>query len=200
MKIIGISGSAPGGSSTDILIKAVLEGALSITSGGDIKTVFYRLNEKKIMPCQACGKSPEPEFCFFHDDMDELYNAMQKADGIIFGSPIYFDSVSAQAKLFIDRTNCLRPADFSDPSGQTFKPPRLKGKKGGIILVAGEREKFDSAFRTARGFYIWAGIDIVFELTFRTKSLAAGEAKNDNDKLMEAAECGKKLVEAIMEK
>jgi len=198
MRIIGISGSPTGGSSTDILVKSILDGARSSTAGNDIKTVFYRLNEKQILPCQACGRSPEPDFCFFHDGMDEMYMALAKADGIVLGSPVFFDSVSAQAKLFIDRTNCFRPPDYSDSSGQTFKPPRLKGKKGGIVLVAGEREKFDSALRTARGFFIWAGIEIVFELTFRTKTLAVGQAQDDIAKLAEANSCGQKLIAAIL--
>ena len=139
MNFIGLSGSASGGSSTDILIQAVLDGAaphdFKPEKASHIKTRLIRLNERQILPCQACGISPEPDYCFFHDGMDELFNVMEKSEGIVLGSPIYFDSVSAQTKLFIDRTNCLRPADFSDRSVQKFKEPRFEGKKGGIILV-----------------------------------------------------------------
>jgi multimeric flavodoxin WrbA len=190
MNIVGFSGSATGGSSTDILIQAVLEGA----SAPHVKGRLIRLNERQIMPCQACGRSPEPEFCYFNDGMTELYNLMDKADAIILGSPIYFDSVSAQTKLFIDRSNCLRPADFSDKTAQKFKEPRFKGKKGGIILVAGDYGKFESALRTMRAFFIWAGIEIVFELQYRSKSLEVGEVRDDAAKLGEARECGKKLI------
>jgi multimeric flavodoxin WrbA len=193
MNIIGISGSASGGSSTDLLVQAVLEGA----SAAHVKTRFYRLNERQIMPCQACGKSPEPDYCFFHDGMDELFRVMEKAEAIVLGSPIYFDSVSAQTKLFIDRTNCLRPADFSDKSIQKFKEPHFKGKKGGIILVAGDYGKFEGALRTARAFFIWAGIEIVFELKYKTKSLEVGEAANDSAIMAEAKECGTRLRAAI---
>ena len=193
MNIVGISGSASGGSSTDLLVQAVLAGA----SAPHVKTRFYRLNERQIMPCQACGKSPEPDYCFFHDGTHELYQVMEKAEAIALGSPIYFDSVSAQTKLFIDRTNCLRPADFSDKSIQKFQEPRFKGKKGGIILVAGDYGKFEGALRTARAFFIWAGIDIVFELMYKTKSLEVGDAANDAAILAEARECGERLRAAI---
>jgi multimeric flavodoxin WrbA len=189
MNIVGFSGSATGGSSTDILIQAVLDGA----SAPHVKGRLIRLNERQIMPCQACGKSPEPDFCFFNDGMTELYNLMDKADCIILGSPIYFDSVSAQTKLFIDRSNCLRPADFSDKTTQKFKEPRFKGKKGGIILVAGDYGKFETALRTMRAFFIWAGIEIVFELQYRSKTLDVGEVRADTPKLEEAQEAGKKL-------
>jgi multimeric flavodoxin WrbA len=193
MNIIAISGSATGGSSTDLLIQAALEGA----SGPNVKIHLFRLNERQILPCQACGISPEPDLCFFHDGMDDLYSAMEKSDGIILGSPIYFNSVSAQTKLFIDRTNCIRPADFSDRSVQRFKEPRFKGKKGGIVLVAGDYGKFDGGLRVARAFLIWAGIDIVFELLYRTKSLEVGEVAGDPDKLAEARAAGERLREAL---
>jgi len=193
MNIVGLSGSPTGGSSTDILINTVLEGA----SGKDAKTRFIRLNDLRILPCQACGRSPEPDYCFFHDDMDDIYKAMAKSEGIVLGSPIYFDSVSAQAKLFIDRTNCLRPPDFADMDRPAFKAPLFKGKKGGIIIVGGEKEKFDTAFRTARGFFIWAGIDIVFEMRYATRSFRVGEAGRDEPAILEARSYGEQMAAAI---
>jgi len=196
MNIIGISGSPTGGSSTDIIIDAVLGGIAK----DRVKKRLIRLNEKSILPCQACGKSPEPDFCFFHDGMDELYNLLSKSEGIILGSPLYFDSVSAQTKLFIDRTNCLRPVDFSNPGEPKIKKPLFKNKKGGIVLVGGKEGYFSGALRTARGFFKWAGMDIVFELIFRSNSFNIGEAKNDKKILAEAEECGDKLYEAIVSK
>ncbi len=193
MNIVGISGSPTGGSSTDYLIEAILENI----EGSHIKKRFIRLNEKSILPCQACGKNPEPDFCFFHDDMDEIFTLMDKVDGIILGSPIYFDSVSAQAKLFIDRTNCLRPVDFDNPEGPKLKEPLLRGKKAGIVLVGGEDGKFQGALRTARAFFIWAGIDIVFELEYRTKSFEPGEARRDESIESEIKACADKLTNAI---
>jgi multimeric flavodoxin WrbA len=197
MNILGISGSPTGGSSTDILLNTILEGA----TASHVKTRFVRLNEKNILPCQACGKSPEPDYCFFHDDMDELYDLMEKSEGIVLGSPIYFDSVSAQTKLFIDRTNCLRPIDFSIKDETVFKKPLFKGKKGGIVIVGGEQGSFDTTLRTARGFFLWAGIEIVFELKYVARGVhVAGEAKNDEAILKEARQCGKKLLSAIQSK
>ena len=39
--------------------------------------------------------------------MQELYKLLDKADGIIFASPVYFGNVSAQAKAIMDRTFAL---------------------------------------------------------------------------------------------
>lgn len=196
MNILGISGSPTGGSSTDILVNTILEGA----TANHVKTRFVRLNEKNILPCQSCGKSPEPDYCFFHDDMDELYGLMEKSEGIVLGSPIYFDSVSAQTKLFIDRTNCLRPIDFSIEDETVFKKPLFKGKRGGIVIVGGEQGSFDTTLRTARGFFLWAGMDIVFELKYIAPGLRAGEARHDDATLKKARQCGKELLAAIQSK
>ncbi len=196
MNILGISGSPTGGSSTDILVNTILEGA----TANHVKTRFVRLNDKNILPCQSCGKSPEPDYCFFHDDMDELYGLMEKSEGIVLGSPIYFDSVSAQTKLFIDRTNCLRPIDFSIKDKTVFKKPLFKGKKGGIVIVGGEQGSFDTTLRTAKGFFLWAGMEIVFELRYIASGLRASEARHDDATLKKARQCGKELLAAIQSK
>jgi len=187
--IIGISGSATPQGSTDILVEKALEGAR--TSGQPGK--FYRLNEMKVLPCQACGRSPEPDYCFFHDDAYMLFDKIAKSEAVILGSPIYFDSVSAQMKAFIDRSNCLRPADFSDPSKQIFKEPLFKGKKGGIILVGGDYGKFEASFRVMRAFFIWAGIEIKFELKYSSKTMIKGEAASDEAIMQQAFEYGKMM-------
>jgi multimeric flavodoxin WrbA len=189
--ILGISGSATPQSSTDILIGEALKGA-----GGEHPAAnIFRLNEMNILPCQACGKSPEPEYCFFHDDALVLLKKLATAKATIFGSPVYFDSVSAQAKIFIDRSNCLRPADFTNPKTQHFKKPLFAGKKGGLILVASNDGKFDSALRTMRAFFIWAGIEIKFELTYKTTSLEYGQAAKDDVICREAFQSGKTLMD-----
>jgi adenylate kinase len=44
-----------------------------------------------------------PGKCVIPDDMQEIYSKMLEADGIIFGSPVYFWGVTAQAKALSDR-------------------------------------------------------------------------------------------------
>jgi multimeric flavodoxin WrbA len=41
--------------------------------------------------------------------MEQIYDALEYSDAIVLGSPVYFDTVSAQSKLIIDRSNCLMP-------------------------------------------------------------------------------------------
>ena len=60
-------------------------------------------------PCVACGPEPTAGYCIFHDDMDAVYAALERAHAMAVGSPVYFDTVSAQLKLVIDRCNCVTP-------------------------------------------------------------------------------------------
>ena len=48
--------------------------------------------------CQ-CGKKP----CVFQDGMNYLYPELQKADMVVFVSPLYYHGLSAQIKMVIDR-------------------------------------------------------------------------------------------------
>ena len=52
-----------------------------------------------------------------------IYEQLEKADGIIWGTPVYFWNVSAQAKIIMDRT-------FS-----FLRVNKLKGKVAGAIVV-----------------------------------------------------------------
>jgi multimeric flavodoxin WrbA len=55
-----------------------------------------------------------------------LIDKMVEADGIVFGTPIYFYSMAAQAKTIIDRTGPLNMPEKS-----------LANKVGGAVVVAG---------------------------------------------------------------
>ena len=105
MKVLGISGSPIKNGNVNLLIQQVLKGTGS--KGG--KTEIIYLDKLNISPCKSCGKNPEPKFCFIKDDMEKVYTELKSSDVLVLGSPIYFDTVSAQMKLFLDRCNCLTP-------------------------------------------------------------------------------------------
>ncbi len=39
--------------------------------------------------------------------MDQLYKKVLAANGLVIAAPIYFNSVNAQTKAFIDRFQCI---------------------------------------------------------------------------------------------
>ncbi|MDI6688874.1 MAG: NAD(P)H-dependent oxidoreductase [Actinomycetota bacterium] len=40
--------------------------------------------------------------------MEEVFNLLKQADGVVLGSPVYFGTVSAQMKAFWDKTRDIR--------------------------------------------------------------------------------------------
>lgn len=100
MKIIGINGSPKGSQSqTRRLVMAVLDGAR--VAGADV--MFVDVCALHIEYCRACTNCYVKGECIHDDDMPELYQKMLDADGIVLGSPVYINSVTAQLKSMLDR-------------------------------------------------------------------------------------------------
>ncbi len=59
--------------------------------------------QKNIRPCSHCDYCQKTGQCNIKDDMQPIYDKLQKADCLILASPIYFMAHCAQAKLLIDR-------------------------------------------------------------------------------------------------
>ncbi len=112
--------------SVDLLVSQVLKGA---SSEGAATDKIY-LNDLNIKPCQSCGVDPNPEYCLLNDDMKIIYNALQSCEAIVLGSPVYFDTASAQVKLMIDRCNCLMPYIKRNDGTFGFERRMKKRKKG----------------------------------------------------------------------
>ena len=100
MKVLGIVCSPRKGGNTEILV----EEALAAAREAGAETEIFLIADKTISGCDACGSCFETGACKIKDDMQSLYQKMEAADGIIFGSPVYFGNVTAQAKAIIDRT------------------------------------------------------------------------------------------------
>ena len=100
MRILGIVCSPRKDGNTEILVKEALEAARE--AGAETELILVA--EKSVAPCDACGTCYEDGICVIDDDMQEIYRQLELADGVIFGTPVYFVNVSAQAKAIIDRT------------------------------------------------------------------------------------------------
>lgn len=90
MRVLGISGSSRRGGNTDILIKR----ALDILEREGCETDFLSLAERPVKPCMACGG------CFKQDEIRCVQNdpafegvleRFEAAQGILVGSPVYFE-------------------------------------------------------------------------------------------------------------
>jgi multimeric flavodoxin WrbA len=122
MKILAISGSPrPRGNTV-----AMLEEALKAAREAGAETELYSVSGKNIQPCDGCWACRKTGRCPIDDDMQGLYEKMLGADGIIFGTPVYFWGMTAQAKAVMDRTIALGRPERS-----------LASKVAGVVAVAG---------------------------------------------------------------
>lgn len=114
VKIIGVSGSLRKGN-TDILVNECLRAAQELK---DVETEFIRLIDYKIdggcLACLECFKVEDPldKMCqgYKHDDMNKILRKMLTGDGFIFGSPVYWASVTWKMREFIERCHPLSAA------------------------------------------------------------------------------------------
>lgn len=122
MKILGLSCSPRNEGNTMLLLNEALDGAKQ--EGAE--TELYSVSGKDLKPCNGCWVCTKGEQCPIKDDMEELFEKMLGADGIIFGAPVYFYGMSAQAKTIIDRTIALNTPGKS-----------LRNKVAGVVVTAG---------------------------------------------------------------
>ena len=119
MKVLGIVCSPRKGGNTEILV----EEALAAARESGAETELFRVAGKTIAGCDACASCFETGACRIKDDMQPLYGKMEEADAIIFGTPVYFHGVTAQAKAVMDRTFCY------------LRDHNLEGKVGASVLA-----------------------------------------------------------------
>ena len=122
--IVGVSGS-PRKQATEY----ILEQALVMLKEKGFETEFWTVRGKWLEYCTHCDFCLTNKNCRIQDDMEEIYELLAKAKGIIFASPVYNGGVSAQMKVVMDRSRALVAAD------KNF----FKGKIGAGITVAGDR-------------------------------------------------------------
>jgi multimeric flavodoxin WrbA len=119
MKVLGIVCSPRRDGNTEILVREAL---LAARDAGT-ETEIVLLEDKMIAPCDGCHTCFQTGVCKIKDDMQPIYQQMEEADAIIFGTPVYFQNVTAQAKAIMDRTFRFLP------------DMRLKGKVAAPILA-----------------------------------------------------------------
>ncbi|MFR6099855.1 MAG: flavodoxin family protein [Longibaculum sp.] len=70
------------------------------------------LAHQTISFCKGCLVCQKSQPCVIQDDANVIVEKMQKADVIVFSTPIYFYEMSGQMKTLIDRTNPLFIKDY----------------------------------------------------------------------------------------
>jgi multimeric flavodoxin WrbA len=149
---------------------------------------IFSLNRMDIRPCDACDICQETGVCVLKDDMQLLYPRLRQVKAILIASPVYWFTISAQAKLFIDRWYAL----------QGNQGNALKGKKFGFILTYGDTDPYTSGAINAIRTYQ----DMIHYLKGEIVGIVYASANNEGDILAQpeileqAFKLGEKLAHA----
>lgn len=193
MRACGIVGSPIKNGNVDVLISEVLKGTKS--QGADSFKIY--LNEIAIKPCQSCGVDPRPRFCIIDDGMNEVYKALETCEIIVLGSPVYFDSASAQTKLMIDRCNCVTPYVRKAMGDAEFGDRQLMRKKGVLVSVAGTHQDFGPLLTLAKGFFNWVNAEFVETILHSHDDVELGAVRNDEATKKQAYDVGVRVALAL---
>jgi multimeric flavodoxin WrbA len=178
MKILGIVCSPRKGGNTEVLVEEALAKARDL--GAEIELEF--IAEKNIAPCDGCESCSVMGKCRIEDDMQNLYVKLKEADGIIFGTPVYFWGMTAQAKTLLDRTFIFR------------KERPLRNKIAGVVVV-GRRRGVSETFSAFLNYFHIQKMTVVADVTAYADK--RGEVRHNKGAMDEARELGRALVQAI---
>lgn len=105
-RILVVKGSPRKNGNTSAMADAFIQGATE--NQNEITEVILR--DKTIGDCLGCGACQKNGcICVQKDDMQEIYDAMKKADIIVLACPVYFYTWTSLMKRMIDRTFAVEP-------------------------------------------------------------------------------------------
>ena len=170
MKIAVFNGS-PRKENTFALVEAFREGAES--AGHEVEV--YHVGQMKIagcLGCEYCHTKGEGS-CIQKDDLEKILPAYREADMIVFASPVYYFTMTAQMEAAIQRVYCIG------------KP--LKAKKAALLLSSASDGVYDAAVAQFKAYMSYAGIEAAGVIT------AHGEENKSEAKISEVKEFAKSL-------
>jgi multimeric flavodoxin WrbA len=175
MKVIGFNGSPRKDGNTSQLMDHLLR---EIEKEG-IETELVQLSAKPIHGCIACYKcfDNQDRRCSVKDDAaNEYIEKMTKAQGIVLGSPSYFQDVTAEMKALIDRAGFVGLAN-----------ERMYRNKVGASVAC---------FRRTGGMHVVETMNHFFfsnEIIIAGRAVSVARDKGDVEKDEEGVEMAKTL-------
>jgi len=191
VKVLGIAGSPRENGNTRILLEKALEGARSV--GAETETVI--LNDLDFCGCQECGGCDETGECIYDDEMQLLYEKLEKAERLILASPIFFGSLPSQVKMMIDRCQCFWVGKYILKKPQ----PDKSNRKGIFICVGGmnRQDFFEATRKLVKIFYANVNVTYVGDIFYPGVD-EVGAIADHPTAIDEAFEMGKNLASGTL--
>ncbi len=194
VQIIAIYGSPRRDGNSATLLKQAVAGARE--AGAHVEEVVLR--DYKISPCMEiyhCLKAGE---CGIRDDFPKILEKVEASSGIMLASPIFFYSVSAQTKIFMDRCQSLWVRKYWIEK-QDFKTAPVTRKGLFISVGATDGKKlFDGAILTVKYFFDVLSADLWKSVLCRGVD-RKGDILKKQEYLDEAFQAGKDLAKALQD-
>ncbi len=190
-EIVAIYGSPRRKGNTATLLKQAVQGARD--AGAGVTEVVLR--DLKMSPCLEIYKCRETGRCAIQDDFQKVHDLLLNADGLILASPIFFYSVSAHTKIFMDRCQSLWVKKYWI-EGIPYGKWQVR-RRGLFISVGATRGKrlFDGALLTIKYFFDVLDMELWKSLLYRELDFE-GDVLNHPEYLEEAYESGKAFAQA----
>lgn len=105
--VLVITSSLRTNSNSEVLAKQFVKGAEKNNNVELINLKDYEINFcKGCLACQNTGK------CVINDEVKDIIDKVKNSEVLVFGTPIYYYSVSGQLKTLLDRLNPLYVSDY----------------------------------------------------------------------------------------
>jgi multimeric flavodoxin WrbA len=188
MKVLGICGSLREESNTNKLVQKVAE------SSACAYELIY-LAKTKVKPCTGCLHCEKNNgTCIVHDGMQEVYDKLLSAHGLILGSPTYRWDISGAVKCFLDRTIALNyRKSTADVKSYTHQQPLAGRPCVAVTTTAGGGH--DRALKSLALFFQASKMNIVGEIA---EVVGINDIDDMPEVLHRAEEAGKKLGESLI--
>lgn len=180
LKLLGIVGSPRKGGNTEVIMKE----ALKAGAQEGAETELIHLVDLSLKPCDGCRTCFETKNCAIKDDVEKILEKMAEADGIIVGSPVYFHTINAQTKTFIDRVGYLQYARGREV---------FRNKIGGAIAVAGRSGASNAVYQILA--FLTSARMVTASPVVMALAFAKGDAIKDIRGIESARELGKSMVQ-----
>ena len=151
-KILIIQGGGRPNGNTAMLINSFVEGATE--TGHMVEIISLVKNEVK--GCLGCNVCRYGKPCVQRDSFNDLVPKIKAADCLVFASPLYFWTVSARIKAFIERFYCIAEEDPDPPFGRYEKYP-VKD----CALLMTSADDFFWTFEQAVSYYQFALVNYI---------------------------------------
>jgi len=185
-KIIAIYGSPRRKGNSSTLLDQAVQGALE--TGATVEKIVLR--DLRISPCLEIYRCRDDGRCVIQDDFQKVHDKILDCQGLILASPIFFYTVSAHTKIFMDRCQSLWVKKYwidKVPFGQ-WEP-----KRQGLFISVGAttgQKLFEGALLTVKYFFDVLDIKMGKTLLYRGLDLE-GDVLNHPEYLEEAKAGGK---------